>query len=90
MTSEVIASADYFSLRNVTIGYNLPSDVTTKLGLTGLRFYAAGQNLLYVTADDYHGFNPEHVDGSNPRAYGSQRAGTPIFSTITLGLNVDF
>ena len=90
LTSEVIASADYFSLRNVNLGYNLPEDVTAKLGLTGLRLYATAQNLIYITADDYHGFNPEHIDGTNPRAYGSQRAGTPIFKTVTFGLNIDF
>ena len=90
LTSEVIASADYFSLRNVNIGYNMPDEVTSKIGLAGLRLYASAQNLLYITADDYHGFNPEHIDGSNPRAYGSQRAGTPIFKTVTIGLNIDF
>lgn len=90
LTSEVIASADYFSLRNVNLGYNMPNDLTDKIGLSGARIYLTAQNLIYVTADDYHGFNPEHVDGSNPRAYGSQRAGTPIFRTLTLGLNIDF
>ncbi|WP_452225191.1 SusC/RagA family TonB-linked outer membrane protein [Lacinutrix chionoecetis] len=90
LTSEVIASADYFSLRNVNLGYNMPDSVTSKLGLSGLRVYATAQNLLYITADDYHGFNPEHVDGDDPRAYGSQRAGTPIYKTVTFGLNVDF
>lgn len=90
LTSEVIASADYFSLRNVSLGYNMPESVTSKIGLTGLRIYATAQNLIYITADDYHGFNPEHVDGSNPRAYGSQRAGTPIYKTVSFGLNVDF
>ena len=68
----------------------MPKEVTEKIGLSGLRLYATGQNLLYITANDYHGFNPEHVDGNNPRAYGSQRAGTPIFSTISMGLNIDF
>ncbi len=90
LTSEVIANADYFSLRNINLGYNFPDDVTSKIGIGGLRVYATAQNLVYITADDYHGFNPEHVDGSNPRAYGSQRAGTPIFRTLTLGLNIDF
>ncbi|MET7027947.1 SusC/RagA family TonB-linked outer membrane protein [Sediminicola luteus] len=90
LTSEVIASADYFSLRNVNIGFNMPYDVTEKLGMSNLRLYATAQNLVYITADDYHGFNPEHVDDANPRAYGAQRAGTPIFKTITLGLNVAF
>ncbi|WP_142786380.1 SusC/RagA family TonB-linked outer membrane protein [Changchengzhania lutea] len=90
LTSEVIASADYFSLRNVNLGYNMPDDITAKLGVTGLRLYATAQNLIYITADDYHGFNPEHVDVDNPRAYGSQRAGTPIYKTVTFGLNIDF
>ncbi len=90
LTSEVIASADYFSLRNVTIGYNMPTALTSKIGVQGLRIYASGQNLLYQTAADYHGFNPEHIDDDNPRAYGAQRAGTPLYRTITLGLNLDF
>ncbi|WP_445748513.1 SusC/RagA family TonB-linked outer membrane protein [Polaribacter sp.] len=90
LTSEVIASADYFSLRNVSLGYNMPERITTKIGLSGLRMYATAQNLLYITAKDYHGFNPEHVDGNNPRAYGSQRGGTPIFKTVTIGLNINF
>ncbi len=90
LTSEVIASADYFSLRNINIGYNFDEDVLSKIGLDGLRVYATGQNLLYITANDYHGFNPEHDDNGNPRAYGSQRAGTPIFRTLTFGLNIDF
>ncbi len=90
LTSEVIASADYFSLRNVRIGYNFSGDTLERLGLTGLRAYIAAQNLIYITADDYHGFNPEHDDNGNPRAFGSQRAGTPIFKTVTFGINVDF
>ena len=90
LTSDVIASADYFSLRNVNLGYNFSKDVAERIGVSGLRVYATAQNLLYITADDYHGFNPEHIDGSDPRAYGSQRAGTPIFRTVTVGLNVDF
>ena len=90
LTSDVIASADYFSLRNVNIGYNFSDKLISRIGLDGLRLYATGQNLIYVTADDYHGFNPEHDDNGNIRAFGSQRAGTPIFSTLTLGLNIDF
>ncbi|MDT0622009.1 SusC/RagA family TonB-linked outer membrane protein [Croceitalea vernalis] len=90
LTSEVIASADYFSLRNVNIGYNFDEKTLSNIGLEGLRVYVTGQNLLYITADDYHGFNPEHDDNGNIRAFGSQRAGTPIFSTLTLGLNIDF
>ena len=90
VTSEVIASADYFSLRNVNLGYNFTENITSRIGMDGLRLYLTAQNLIYKTADDYHGFNPEHDDNGNVRAFGSQRAGTPIFKTFTLGLNIDF
>lgn len=90
VTSDVIASSDYFSLRNINLGYNFSNDLTSRIGLDGLRIYATAQNLIYVTADDYHGFNPEHDDNGNVRAFGSQRAGTPIFKTFTVGMNIDF
>ncbi len=90
VTSEVIASSDYFSLRNINLGYNFSNDLTSRVGITNLRLYATAQNLIYITADDYHGFNPEHDDNGNVRAFGSQRAGTPIFKTFTIGMNIDF
>jgi len=91
LTNSVVQSAGYFSLRNVNIGYRFNGSVLSKLGLSNLRLYASAQNLIYVTSDDYHGFNPEYIDNNNsPRAYGSQRAGTPLFRTVTAGLNVNF
>ena len=77
-TNDIVMSAGYFSLRNVNLGYTLSEDVVSKIGLSSLRFYATGQNLLYITSDDYHGFNPEFIDSNNtPQSYGAQRAGTP-------------
>lgn len=90
-TNDVVMSAGYFSLRNVNIGYTLPQDFVNKFGVTSLRLYATGQNLIYITSDDYHGFNPEFVDNNNtPQSYGAQRAGTPLFRTMSFGLNVNF
>ena len=90
-TDEVVQSAGYFSLRNVNIGYNFTPDQLSRFGLGGLRVYVSGQNLIYKTSDEYNGFNPEYIDTNNsPRAYGSQRAGTPLFRTFTGGVNVNF
>lgn len=90
-TNDVVMSAGYFSLRNVNIGYNVPDDIISKIGMKSCRLYATGQNLLYITSDDYHGFNPEFIDSNNsPQSYGAQRAGTPLFRTISVGLNVNF
>lgn len=91
LTNDIVQSAGYFSLRNINIGYTFSNDLLARLRLDRLRIYASAQNLIYITSDDYIGFNPEYIDTNNsPRAYGSQRAGTPLFRTVTAGLNVNF
>ncbi|NNF21968.1 MAG: SusC/RagA family TonB-linked outer membrane protein, partial [Saprospiraceae bacterium] len=91
LTNNVVQSAGYFSLRNINIGYTFSKSQLNRLNMEGLRIYATGQNLIYKTSDDYDGFNPEYIDrNDSPRAYGSQRAGTPMFRTVTFGLNIDF
>ncbi|WP_298535681.1 TonB-dependent receptor [uncultured Algibacter sp.] len=89
-TNAIIQDASYISLRNVNIGYSFDKDFLSKGGITGLRIYASGQNLIYKTADGYTGFNPESIDRTSPTNYGYQRAGSPIASTISIGLNLDF
>lgn len=90
LTNAVVQPAGYISLRNVNIGYNFPTEKISKLGLENLRVYMSGQNLIYKTSDRYFGFNPEFIDDDNPRKYGEQRAGTPLFRTISFGLNINF
>ena len=90
-TNDIVQSAGYFSLRNVNFGYTFTDDQLTRFGLSGLRLYVSGQNLIYKTSDEYNGFNPEFIDPNNtPITYGSQRAGTPLFRTFTAGLNIQF
>ena len=89
-TDDIIQNASYVALRNLTLGYNLPQDLIEKFGFSTFRVYATGQNLMYLTADGYTGFNPESINDTSATTYGYQRAGSPIFSTISLGLNVEF
>jgi TonB-linked SusC/RagA family outer membrane protein len=90
-TDDIISSAGYFSLRNVNLGYSIPESALAPLGISSCRIYISGQNLVYITSADYHGFNPEFIDSNNtPQSYGAQRAGTPLFRTMTFGLNVNF
>ena len=89
-TDDIIQDASYIALRNINIGYNFSDDFLSKFGISGLRLYASGQNLIYKTADNYTGFNPESIDRTSPTSYGYQRAGSPIYRTISIGLNLDF
>ncbi|MDN3641781.1 TonB-dependent receptor [Lutimonas halocynthiae] len=90
-TDDIIQDASYVSLRNVNLGYNFPDEWTTQSGIfSGGRLYISGQNLLYWRADDYTGYNPESVDNTSSTTYGYQRAGAPVYSTVSLGFNLQF
>ena len=89
-TDDIIQDASYVALRNVNLGYKFPRAILSNLNLSSARLYASGQNLIYSTAADYTGFNPESINNTSPTTYGYQRAGSPIFRTISIGLNVEF
>ncbi len=50
---------DYLRLKNLQLGYNLPSHWTSKAGLKNATVYFTGLNLLTFTS--FHSFDPETV-----------------------------
>ena len=91
-TNDDIQDASYISLRNLNLGYTFPNTLTDRAGIRNLRIYVGAQNLLYIMADDYVGYNPEGVDQGlgNPLTWGYQRGPAPIYRTISAGLNLAF
>ena len=89
-TNDIVQDASYIALRNINIGYRIPQEFLNELNVNSARIYASGQNLFYKTAEGYTGFNPESINTTSPTTYGYQRAGSPVFSTISLGLNIEF
>lgn len=90
-TNDIIQDASYVSLRTLNVGFNFPQPwLDASRAFSRARIYASGQNLFYWTASDYTGFNPESIDNTSPTTYGYQRAGSPVFSTISIGLNLTF
>lgn len=69
-TDGVYQKGDYIRLKNIELGYTLPSIISKKVYSTKTRFYISVQNLL--TATEYTGFDVEAASG-NPypagRAY---------------------
>ncbi|MNX68701.1 Vitamin B12 transporter BtuB [compost metagenome] len=53
-------STDYLRLKNVELGYNLPSTICDKIGIGSLRVYANGMNL--VTWSKLKMYDPEAVN----------------------------
>ena len=89
-TDSIVQNASYVALRTISIGYDFPEDLLSGLFITSARIYATGQNLLYITADDYNGLNPESIYNTSPINYGYQRVGSPINQTFSLGFNLNF
>ena len=52
-----IEDGSYLRLKNIQVGYNLPSSLTSKLKVSSLRFYLQAKNL--ITWTKYSGLDPE-------------------------------
>lgn len=75
-----ILDASYIRLKNVQIGYTLPSSIMKKAGISRLRFYVTAENPC--SWNKYRkGWDPE-ING-NGNYY-------PILSTYTFGVNLKF
>jgi hypothetical protein len=53
---------NYLRLKNVELAYNIPMQVSKKVGLNGIRLYVNGLNL--ITWDKYKIFDPETDNGA--------------------------
>ncbi|PQJ69404.1 SusC/RagA family TonB-linked outer membrane protein [Polaribacter butkevichii] len=94
-TDAAIQDASYIALRNLTIGYTIKDEITSKIGLSSVRLYGAATNLLYFMADNYTSYNPEGIqtagsDYLGPTTSGAQVGASPIVRSFTIGLNVNF
>ena len=80
--SRWIDNASFVRLKNVQIGYSLPSHIIQKSRiLSGLKIYATGRNLLTFTK--YDGIDPEVDDSISSGNY-------PNSKQIVFGLEVTF
>ena len=90
-STRYLEDADFIRLRELTIGYTLPAAVTDSWGISRLRLYFSGVNLLIFT--DYSGYDPEStwdIDSRSGQYNGIDYFSPPQARTYTLGINVDF
>lgn len=81
VSDRFLENGSYFRLKNMQIGYTIPTSALHKVGLQSCRIYLQGSNLL--TATKYKGFDPE-VGGSID--YGNY----PQARSFILGANISF
>ncbi len=82
-----VEDASYLRLKNLTLGYNLPQSLISKIHVKQLRFYVAAQNLFTIT--HYTGYDPEanYFDGDNTKQ-GIDFGVYPPVKTFLAGINL--
>jgi TonB-dependent starch-binding outer membrane protein SusC len=87
--SENVEKGDFFRIRNITLGYNLPASLLNKAKIANIRVYANMNNWFLFT--NYTGTDPEvSTNGNIARAPGIDRNTAPMAKSILFGINVGF
>ncbi len=81
-----IYDGSYLRLKNIQLGYTLPTSLTSKAFVSSLRFYVAAENLFTFTK--YHGYDPEISSGG--KSLGVDYGVYPQARTWTIGANLTF
>jgi len=92
-STRFLESGSYLKLKNVQLGYRLGKNALKPLGLSSVRIYVSGQNLLTFTK--YKGLDPEQYfndnnAGDNTRGVGIDWGTYPSALILTAGINANF
>lgn len=80
-----VHSIDFLKLKNVQLGYLLPENLTSKIKMQKVYFYANAQNLFTLMyKKGYEGYDPERD------TFGDGAGLYPTARTITFGVNLIF
>ncbi|WP_372950031.1 SusC/RagA family TonB-linked outer membrane protein [Mariniphaga sp.] len=85
VSDRFLTKADYFSLRNVVLGYTIPNYLTQEWGIETLRLYVAADNLFFMSRRQ--GFDPRMYFSGVTTA--TDLNYSPI-KTVSAGLNLTF
>src|SRR5690606_3988355 len=75
-----LQDAAYLRLKNIQIGYSVPTSLLNKINVENARLYVSGENLFTLTS--IYGFDPEAPDG-NGNFY-------PLSQIFNVGVNLSF
>ena len=81
LSSKWIKSAAYFRIKNINLGYKIPTNLLGKIKVSSIRVYGSAANLFTITKA-WKGFDPE-INTANAEFY-------PLMRTFTFGVNVNF
>ncbi len=84
-----IYDATYVRIKNITLSYNFPTSLLSKMRISALKIYASIDNVYTFT--DYPGYTPETSSyGNGTTQLGVDYSTYPLSRRYTLGLNLTF
>ena len=86
--SWAVEDGSYLKLSNITLGYTFPRKMLNKIGISKLRLYATGSNLLTWTK--YTGFDPEVSTMGSGLTPGVDFGAYPKSRSFVFGINLAF
>lgn len=86
VSSAVVFSGNYFKIKQIQLGYTLPSNWSKAIRISSLRVYGSLDDFFTIT--DYPGFDPE-ITGVGS-SLGVDRGNFPTSRKVVFGVNVSF
>ncbi len=83
-----VFNGDYFKIKQIQLGYTIPSKITKKLFISNLRVFASFDN--FFTFTKYIGLDPETASANTNNAIGIDMGTYPTAKQATFGVNVSF
>lgn len=84
-----VEDGSFIRLRNMTLGYTIPSEEILGASIKRLRLFVTGTNLF--TKTDYLGYNPEVSNSpTSSLTPGEDYGAYPLTKSLTMGLNLSF
>jgi TonB-linked SusC/RagA family outer membrane protein len=80
-----LRNTDFVRLKDMEIGYTIPSDITNRIKISNLRLHVGGMNLL-TWSPDFQDYDPE----LEPKGDGYAGQGYPLQRIVTAGLSIKF
>jgi hypothetical protein len=88
VSDRFLEKGDFIRLRNISLGYTIPSKVSSKAKIDRMRVYVTGSNVW--THQSYSGYSPEFPNGGNSYEVGFDFGGYPIFKSWQGGIEIQF
>lgn len=78
----------YFKIKQIQLGYNLPSNILNKIFISSLRVYASLENFFCFSS--YPGLDPETASTGSASSLGIDMGSYPTAKQLVFGINLSF